>query len=337
MGWSVATAAAWLTAAALGAAPALAGDGFVDPLDVPAQPSALAPQAPLAAVAPAGTRLVAAGLRGHVLWSDDGGRRWTQAAVPVSTDLTAVRFASAERGWAVGHDGVILSTADGGRTWSRQLDRRTLGPLLATREAAPAAPGAEPSFLDVWLDDERNGVAVGAFGLVVRTGDGGRSWTPWDGGIDNPRGLHLYAVRRVGATLFVAGEQGLVLRLDPARRRLVALRVPSAGTFFGLLGDGRTVVAFGLAGHAVRSGDGGATWRQAATGVGESLTGGASLPDGRLLLVTEAGQVLESKDDGRSFAPVAAVRGEPTAGIAPAGPGALVLVGPGGVRRVDFR
>jgi photosystem II stability/assembly factor-like uncharacterized protein len=337
LGWSVATRAAWLVALTLGAAAAPAGDGFVDPLDLAARPSALAPRAPLAAVAAAGARLVAVGQRGHVLWSDDGGERWTQADVPVSTDLTAVHFASAERGWAVGHDGVILATVDGGRSWTRQLDRRALEPQLEKPGTETSAPGTDLAFLDVWLDDERTGVAVGAFGLAVRTADGGRTWIPWMDRIDNPRGLHLYAVRRVGGTLLVAGEQGLLLRFDPARRRLVAAGVPMDGSFFGLIGSGRTVVAFGLAGHAVRSGDGGATWRRVPTGVGESLTGGASLPDGRLLLVTEAGQVLVSVDDGRSFGPGAASGGEPAAGIAAAGPNAAVLVGPGGARRVDLR
>jgi len=94
------------------------------------------------------------------------------------------------------------------------------------------------------------------------------------------------------------------------------------------------VVAFGLAGRAVRSGDGGATWLPVATGVEETLTGGAALPDGRLALVTAAGQVLVSRDDGRSFGPMAEGRGGPAAGVVAAGPGALVLVGSGGVRRV---
>jgi photosystem II stability/assembly factor-like uncharacterized protein len=329
MGWSGATA--WLAAAALGAATAPGADAFVDPLDLPARPSRLASRSPLAAVAAAGNRLVAVGQRGHVLWSDDGGARWSQAAVPVSTDLTAVHLVSAERGWAVGHDGVVLATSDGGRTWARRLDRRGLG--------APAGPGAvdiEASLLDVCFDDERRGFAVGAFGLLLRTEDGGMSWTPWSGRADDPRALHLHAVRRVGPAHLVAGEQGLLLRLDPGGRRFAALPVPPGGSFFGLTGQGQTVVAFGLAGRAIRSGDAGTTWQAVPTGVDEALTGGAVLPDGRLALVTEAGRVLVSADDGRSFRTVLAGRGEPTAGIASAGPGALVLVGPGGVRRVSL-
>lgn len=323
MGRRGAIRAAWLAAVALGAAAALAGEAFVDPLDLPAQPSALAGRSPLAAVAAADGLLVAVGQRGHVLWSEDGGLRWTQATVPVSTNLTAVHLASARRGWAVGHDGVVIATADGGRTWDLQLDRRSLG--------------AETSLLATWFDDERSGLAVGAFGLVLRTGDGGRSWTPWGDRAGNPRGLHLYAVRRVGEALLVAGEQGVLLRLDPSGRRLAALRVPPGGSLFGLTGRGRTVVAYGLAGRAIRSGDGGDSWHPVVTGVEEALTGGAALPDGRLALVTGAGQVLVSADDGRSFQPAAAGRGEPTAGLAPAGGDALALVGQGGTRSLVVR
>jgi photosystem II stability/assembly factor-like uncharacterized protein len=325
--------AGWLVAA-LGAAAALAADRFVDPLDLAAAPDVRAARSPLTAVAAAGPHLVAVGQRGLVLWSDDGGVRWTQAAVPVSTDLTAVHLASAGRGWAVGHDGVVLATADGGRSWARQLDRRTLGAPPGGPDRSRTLGEAEASLLDTWFDDDRRGFAVGAFGLLLHTEDGGRSWTTWSDRADNPRALHLHAVRRVGGALLVAGEQGLLLRLDPAGRRLAALRVPPGGSLFGLTGRGRTVVAFGLAGRAVRSGDGGSTWHPVATGVEEALTGGAVLPDGRLALVTAAGQVLVSADDGRSFGSMAVGRGGPLAGVVAAGPGVLVLVGSGGARRV---
>src|SRR6187431_1150892 len=67
--------------------------GFRDVLDTPALTSALASRAPLSALARAGeNRLVAAGQRGHILWSDDGGAKWQQATVPLSSDLLALSF-----------------------------------------------------------------------------------------------------------------------------------------------------------------------------------------------------------------------------------------------------
>ncbi len=68
---------------------------YVDVLDLPARVSALALNSPLSGMARAGERVIAVGQRGHILFSDDGGKHWQQAAVPVSADLTAVNFASA--------------------------------------------------------------------------------------------------------------------------------------------------------------------------------------------------------------------------------------------------
>jgi Uncharacterized protein related to plant photosystem II stability/assembly factor len=89
--------------------------GFVDVLDLPAVYSKVPSRVPLLAISRAGNRLISAGARGHILYSDDGGSSWRQAEVPVSSDLTAVRFATPQDGWAVGHDGVVLHSADGGQ------------------------------------------------------------------------------------------------------------------------------------------------------------------------------------------------------------------------------
>jgi photosystem II stability/assembly factor-like uncharacterized protein len=310
-----------LAAVALWAVAAPAAAQPVDPLDAAARPSALAARRLLSGVAAAGDRLVAVGQRGHVLWSDDGGLGWTQAAVPVSTDLTAVCFASPERGWAVGHDGVVLATRDGGRSWARQLDGRALG-----------LPLAETSLLAVWFDDERSGLAVGAFGLVLRTEDGGVTWTRWSERGENPRGLHLHAIRRVAGELYVAGEQGLLLWLDAAAGRFRRLAPGYGGSLFGLAGGARAVLAFGLRGNAVRSVDRGRTWQRVATGVEATLLAAAQLPDGRIALATQDGQLLVSADDGASFRPAGPARALPTSALAPIGGDRLVVVGAAGAR-----
>ncbi|MDO6748847.1 WD40/YVTN/BNR-like repeat-containing protein, partial [Gilvimarinus sp. 1_MG-2023] len=95
---------------------------WVDPLQTPAQTSAKAHTALLLDITQAGERLVAVGAFGHILYSDDQGASWQQAQVPVSVTLTAVSFADARHGWAVGHDGIILATEDGGLNWRKQLD-----------------------------------------------------------------------------------------------------------------------------------------------------------------------------------------------------------------------
>ena len=65
---------------------------------------------------------MAAGWRGLIALSDDEGRSWRQAEVPVREDLTALSFPTPAHGWAVGNEGVLLETTDGGAHWAKRLD-----------------------------------------------------------------------------------------------------------------------------------------------------------------------------------------------------------------------
>jgi photosystem II stability/assembly factor-like uncharacterized protein len=317
-----------------------------DVLDTPALNSALAARSLVNGLALAGQRVVAVGQRGHVLLSDDQGKSWQQASVPVSADLVATSFPDTEHGWAVGHDGVVLASSDSGRSWARLLDGRTLGDVLVKHYMASgdakwlaearrfASQGAENPLLDVWFDDANNGVVVGVFGLVLRTADGGKTWQPLMHTTDNPKALHLYAVRRAGGDLYIAGEQGLLLKLDRSSGRFVAMTIPYQGTLFGVVGTERTVLAFGLRGNVVRSTDSGRSWQLVNTGVSVGLTAGTLDERGRIVLASQAGHVLISADDGASFTPLKAERSVPAAAVTRAGAGTLVLGGPRGVHTV---
>jgi photosystem II stability/assembly factor-like uncharacterized protein len=326
-----------------GALPLAAGAApFRDVLDTPAQKSALAARGLLSGLALAGARIVAVGQRGHVLTSDDAGQTWSQAEVPLSSDLNAVHFPQPDTGYAVGHDGVVLKSVDAGRSWTRLLDGRGLGDVLVayyTKSADEkwlaeakrfAAQGAENPFLDVWFQDAGTGFVVGAFGLVLRTADGGKTWQPLLHASDNPKALHLYAVRRVGADLFIAGEQGTLLKWDG--QRFAALTTPYPGTLFGVVGNERAVLAHGLRGNLVRSTDGGRSWAAVPTGLGVGLTASTVDAQGRFVIVSQAGHVLVSRDDGASFAPLKIERPIPAAAVVGAGAGTLVVAGPRGVQ-----
>jgi photosystem II stability/assembly factor-like uncharacterized protein len=305
--------------------------GFRDVLDTPA---ALTPRANAGlfnGLARAGSRIVAVGQRGHIVLSDDGGTSWKQARVPVASDLVAVAFPTPTHGWAVGHDGIVLHSADAGATWTRQVDGRALGKLLGYGDKRLAEQGPENPFLDVWFSDERIGFVVGAFNLILRTEDGGRSWQPWLDRTDNPKSLHLYAIREAAGELYVTGEQGLLMRLDPEAGRFRALKTPYEGTYFGVTGNARSVVAFGLRGNAFRSTDGGRSWNKVETGLQVGLTGGTE-HEGRLVLVSQAGHLLVSRDDGASFAPVKIERAVPGAAVIGAGTSYVVVAGPRGLR-----
>ncbi|MBA3777323.1 MAG: sialidase, partial [Betaproteobacteria bacterium] len=142
----------------------------------------------------AGSRLVTVGEYGAVFVSDDGGARWQAANAPSRTGLTGVFFLDDQRGWAVGHDSLIIHTQDGGTNWQQVY----------------SAPDDEKPLFDVWFADGSKGYAVGAYGSFLHSADGGESWQPRKITDDDK---HLNAIARgVDGTLFIAGEAGTLLR-----------------------------------------------------------------------------------------------------------------------------
>ena len=82
----------------------------------------------------------AAGYNGVILTTEDGGKSWTQQTDSRSdTILTALTFANASTGWAVGSrndKALVLATTDGGRTWVAE-SRLAFGDGLTTAAFAP--------------------------------------------------------------------------------------------------------------------------------------------------------------------------------------------------------
>ncbi|MEX5686263.1 WD40/YVTN/BNR-like repeat-containing protein [Pseudomonas silesiensis] len=329
--------------------------GYVDVLDLPAKVSALAGNSPLSGMARAGDRLVAVGQRGHILYSDDVGNHWQQAAVPVSSDLNAVSFPSATQGWAVGGDGVILHSNDAGATWHKQLDGRQIGALLvkhyqALASAEPGneqwpllvaegerlvAQGADKPLLDVWFANDQLGYVVGVFNLILRTEDGGQNWTPFQDRTDNPQGFHLNAIASTGDALYIAGEQGLLLKWDDAQQRFAALQTPYQGSFFGVVGKPGEALVYGLRGNVLRSTDGGLSWTPLDTGLRISITAAMVDAQGNYRLFTQGGQRLASQGVGAQMHWARQVEPVPVTGVVRAANGALVVVGSRGVRTLS--
>ena len=315
-------------------------------LEQPALTSPKALGAVMLAVARAGNRLVAVGERGTILLSDDDGKTWKQAQVSVRTSLTAVQFVDARSGWAVGHLGVVLKTEDGGQTWTRQLDGMQAAALAlqAARQSGDGraiadaqrlvADGPDKPFFDLYFENTHTGYIVGAYNLIFKTSDGGTTWQPWQTHVVNPKGFHLYGIRAAGGAIYIAGEQGLLLRSIDQGASFVPLESPYKGTWFGLLAthDG-PLIAFGLRGNAFRSDDGGHSWHGIDTGTQSAIAAGAELADGALVLVSQGGDLLVSRDRGHSFAPKKS-EPLPLAAVAQARDNGLIVAGLRGVKRL---
>lgn len=273
-------------------------------------------------VTKAGARLVMVGERGHILYSDDQGKTWTQAKVPTRQLLTAVTFVDDKHGWAVGHDAQILASSDGGATWSKQFED-------LSREAP---------LLDVWFENTQHGIAIGAYGAMLETSDGGQHWQDVGDRLDNPDGLHLNGIARVkDAGLMIVGEQGSMFRSSDDGQTWEKLESPYEGSFFGVIGTAQanTVLAYGLRANLFRSTDFGTTWQpislQAARGPLQfGLASATLLDDGSLVLVGNGGTVLRSSDDGQSFSVFNRADRLALAGASGLSDGNLILVGQGG-------
>ncbi|MBV8857688.1 MAG: hypothetical protein JOZ02_12205 [Acidobacteria bacterium] len=106
--------------------------------------------------------------------------------------LNAVWFVGPERGWAVGGEGVIVTTTDGGRTWR------------------PQRSGVGDDLNDVKFFDESEGWAVGRDGAMLHTTDGGRTWA-------DERRVTPHALERlftVGRRAWAVGFGGTIVALN---------------------------------------------------------------------------------------------------------------------------
>jgi photosystem II stability/assembly factor-like uncharacterized protein len=315
---------------------------------------ALAIRAParavLLAACAAGARLVAVGEHGVVILSDDQGATWRQArAVPTSVSLATVRFADEHKGWAAGHAGVILHTADGGETWTRQADGRSLAQAAVAVSSRSADErqsrsaqrllddGPDKPLLDIVVFDAHHAMVVGAYGLAFETVDGGKSWSSVMDRLDNPKGLHLNAIQGDGETLYVAGEQGVLLRSDDRGRNFRRLPTPYAGSWFTLaVPHSGAVIAAGLRGNAFISSDKGASWRKLEGAAPASYVSAAIVGKDNVVLANQAGQLVSTTVGGRletlqlpPLPPTSALVALPSGGLLAVGmAGAMRLPGP---------
>lgn len=339
---------------------------------LPALPATDVDTMQLLDIAQAGERLIVVGERGAVLYSEDGGRNWEQARVPISETLTAVSFPTPDHGWAVGHGGVILHSGDGGKTWQLQFDgndanRQKLDyvtdRMMALRDRMEQEESAEDDdlafefeeaqyavedaelavetgpadpFLDVWFADAQRGFAVGAYGMLYRTSNGGLQWRISVDGIENVEGYHYYSMDTAAdGTLYLSGEAGVLYRSDDGGDNWQRLDAAYDGSLFGVIAlAGDRVICFGLRGNIFLSEDRGETWRNVTPedSPGLSYYGSGQRDSGAFVLVG-AGGVMTSSRDGSAFSTdIHSERSSFSAALQVDGD--LLLVGMGGLARV---
>jgi photosystem II stability/assembly factor-like uncharacterized protein len=257
----------------------------------PADASAAPESASILGAARAGSRIVCVGARGMVLLSDDQGRTWRQAkSVPVRSTLNAVSFADSRAGWAVGHNGTILATLDGGENWSLQrfdalADRplfsvHFLDPrhgvavglwslLLSTSDGGatwseiklappPGGGKADRNLFRIFADPTGVLYIAAERGTVLRSRDGGTTWTYQDTGY---KGSLWTGVAAEDGTILVGGLRGSLYRSTDHGATWRAIDSGTRSSLTDIVARGRDLMAVGLDGTVTRSSDAGVSFK----------------------------------------------------------------------------
>lgn len=271
-----------------------------------------------------GERIFAAGQGGIIIYSDDQGQTWRQGEVPVAVTLTAISFADANNGWAVGHDMTILNTVDGGQSWQLQN----------------FVPEMDTPLLDVWFKDANTGYAVGGRGNFMWTTDGGKNWDLKEVWTDDELvpDAHIFALKSApNGFLYMVAEVGTLFRSKDLGETWKVLKSPYRGSFFGVAFPSvDRVLAFAMLGNAAISDDHGDTWTSVDTGLNKSMLTSYVSDDGTVILAGMSGAVVVSKDGGETFENRSLEQRVDITGLLPLKNGRWLIASSLGVLEVDI-
>jgi photosystem II stability/assembly factor-like uncharacterized protein len=293
------------------------------------------------ASASAGSRLFAVGQEGVIIYSDDSGQSWHQAAVPVSATITDIAFATPQVGWAVGALGVVLNTQDGGKTWVKQLDgiaeiglmntatqtftsanppnsdanaqayvaataasQPPVDPVAAATRRAQILSGQGPDkpMLSILPVSATEVFVFGTYRYAEHSTDGGKTWTDWSMHIGDPKSHNIYGASAIGGALYLVSEEGLIFRSTDGGQSFQQLAQPGSATFFGICDTGAGgILAYGVAGEMYLSTDQGKTWNQPQFGGTSNVNAVISIGNGMLVAGDAGGGLWLSKDHGATF------------------------------------
>jgi len=245
-----------------------------------------------------------------------------------------------EVGFAVGAAGLIYRTEDGGETWLRESTDNTLALLsVSFSESATVAvgqyglimvrnsngewrkvdSGTEERLFSVDINNSGYAIAVGSFGTILRSVDGGRSWESvspsWQGIFDDPDnrlgGLFdpsIYGVKvSESGRAWVVGELALVMNSEDKGMTWTVKNaggsseegVSSTLSAIDIRKDGYAI-AVGQEGFMLKSRDFGNTWATLPSGTHQNLLGVKAKLNG-LIVAPGMRDILMSTDDGESW------------------------------------
>jgi photosystem II stability/assembly factor-like uncharacterized protein len=231
-----------------------------------------------------GQRVVAVGERGAIFLSENAGTDWTSHRSVTTRTLTSVVSLDDGTWIGAGHGGALLRSEEGGKS----------ARLIETE-------AGKDSFLGLTALSATSVLAYGAFGLMLRSDDAGRTWRRQqiiEEGFDR----HITRVVAANGMLLLVGESGTLAKSTDGGASWTRLASPYEGSYFGAaVTPGGALLIFGMRGNLYRSADGGTTWEKIDLPTKLPFFGALARGDNSIVLTGGMGWLAVSNDDGRSF------------------------------------
>ncbi len=172
----------------------------------------------------------------------------------------------------------------------------SLQALAAAEAIRSGGDGIREHLYDAAFVTTERGLAVGTFGAVFATDDGGRRWRRRATPVTEPLFAISFADEQAG---WVSGAVGVVLRTSDGGESWLRQETPTSEHLFAIdFHDRRSGVAVGDWGVILVTADGGETWRNRSLGEDVMLYDCEILPDGTIWIVGEGGRIYRSRDGG---------------------------------------
>lgn len=223
-------------------------------------------------------------------WSAKPAHTWAAPTHMMLMDATRAG-SNGKRIVAVGEHGLVLLSDNDGKSF-RQA--RSV-PVSATLSA-------------VNFTDAQHGWAVGQWGVILATTDGGETWQKqrMDVSVDQPLFSVLFTSEKDGIAV---GLWSLMLATHDGGKTWTKVTVPKPPgsgradrNLYHIFAD-RTGALYidSEQGMVLKSTDGGANWSYQATGGKGTLWTGVALPDGRIVVGGLLGSLYQSSDGGATW------------------------------------
>lgn len=267
-----------------------------------------------------------------LLKSTDSGATWNISEYTGGSEkiLRSLYFLNENAGWTGGYDGKLLHTTNAGGEWdsvtgqSVQIIRGisfpnpSLGVIVTSYQNTsccgsiwqttdggttwtnrPLPTGGDSNLADVAFANDTLGMAVGLFGIILRTTDSGSSWQLIDGGTSE----NLNSIDHIGDNVWmIAGNGRIIIKSTDAGVSWTESYHGITGAFQGIdMVDENTAYVCGYYGEIQKTTNGGQNWSTQQSSTGNQLYGISFSDANTGIAVGAFGTIVRTSNGGTSW------------------------------------